>query len=67
MNLIQTLPLWPATVASVALFLALGFALFRFSREDILADAPDRAAWRDWRYWGLGLIALQLTLYWIFS
>ncbi len=61
------LPLWPAGLAAIALFLGLALLLFRFSRDEILSDAPDRAAWRDWRYWGLLLIAVQLGLYALFS
>jgi len=65
--MISTLPLWPAWIATVALLVALALGSLSIPREDIMVDAPDNARWRDIRFWSVGLITIQLGLYWIFS
>jgi hypothetical protein len=49
------------------LFVAIGGACFLLPQRSIIADAPDRARWRDLRWWALVLICVQLAIYGIFS
>ncbi|MBD3648870.1 MAG: hypothetical protein HUJ31_15785 [Pseudomonadales bacterium] len=63
----ELFPLWWATAISIALFLIIGAACWLLPRDDVLADAPDRARWRDLRWWALLLVAVQIAIYLLFS
>ncbi len=65
--MLEALPVWPAYLFTVVLFLGLGAGSLLVPREQVLEDAPDRSAWRDIRWWSVALIGVQLALYWVFS
>lgn len=67
LRMLESLPLWPAYVFTGVLFFGIAVGSLLVPRGYLLEDAPDRAAWRDIRWWSVALIAVQLTLYWIFS
>lgn len=65
--MLESLPLWPAYLFTVILFLALPAGSLLVPLEHVLEDAPDRARWRDIRWWSVALVTVQLGLYWVFS
>jgi hypothetical protein len=62
-----SLPVWWANVITLVLFVAIARACFLIPQNSVIADAPDRARWRDLRLWALALICVQLGIYSIFS
>ena len=58
---------WWANVITVILFLLLAAGVWLIPKKRILADAPDKARWRDIRLWATALIAVQLMIYFVFS
>ncbi|MEQ8858934.1 MAG: hypothetical protein RIC56_09820 [Pseudomonadales bacterium] len=65
--MVSVLPLWPAYLFTVVLFVAIAIGSLLVPRDRLLEDAPDRAGWRDIRVWSVTLVAVQLGLYWVFS
>lgn len=63
----ELFPLWWATAITMALFVAIAVACWLLPRDDVLADAPDKARWRDLRWWATALVIVQLIIYAIFS
>jgi hypothetical protein len=61
------LPIEWANYISIAIFLFLGCLIWIVPKAAIIADRPIEERWRDLRIWAMGLIALQLAIYWIFS
>jgi hypothetical protein len=64
---IQALPVWWANAASFVLFAAIALACLTVPRERVFSDAPDRAGWRDLRWWAVALAAVQIGIYAVFS
>ncbi len=61
------LPLWWATAITFGLFFLIALGTWLVPRDQVLADAPDKSAWRDIRIWASCLIVVQLSIYWLFS
>ncbi|MEZ5560259.1 MAG: hypothetical protein R3E86_17155 [Pseudomonadales bacterium] len=64
--MLESLPVWPAYLITVALFVGIALASLRLPRDELLQDAPDRARWRDIRWWAVLLAAVQLGIYALF-
>jgi hypothetical protein len=60
-------PVWWANAITVTLFGLIAMGCFAVPPAAFMADAPDRAWWRDIRWWALALIAVQLGIYGLFS
>ena len=60
------LPVIWANYLSISGFLMLLVVLWMIPKKVIYTEAPDDARWRDIRWWGSGLILVQITLYIIF-
>ena len=62
----STLPVAWANGITVILFVAIAAACFLLARDDVIADAPTQARWRDLRWWAALLIFVQLSIYLVF-
>lgn len=60
-------PLWWATAISIGLFVAIAVGCWLLPRDEVLADAPDKSAWRDLRWWAMVLVVVQIGIYLLFS
>ena len=63
----EQFPQWWAYVFTVILFLLILVGIWLTPKNEIMADAPDQARWRDIRLWATVLIAVQLLIYYQFS
>jgi hypothetical protein len=63
----EQFPQWWAYAITVMLFLLLAAGSWLIPEKEILSDAPDRARWRDLRWWATALITIQLLIYYLFS
>ena len=61
------LPTWWAYVATLVIFVVLLILTWSKTRDSVLSDASDKAAWRDLRIWATALIAVQLMIYVVFN
>ena len=64
--LFRAMPPWSLTACAVALLLIPGIAAFFLSRDFVYEGAPDRALWRDLRFWGILILLPYVALYLIF-
>ena len=60
------LPVVWANHISIGLFLALGIGVWSIPKSAIVPEEYAGEAWRDLRWWALGLILLQIALYTFF-
>lgn len=60
-------PVWWANLAAVTLFVGIAFAVFLIPKAEIMRDAPDQSWWRDYRFWAIPLVIVQLGLYALFT
>ncbi len=58
-------PRWGAVLHALAWALLLVW-VWRRPVADVLEDAPDRAWWRDLRWWVVPLAVVQVGLYFLF-
>jgi hypothetical protein len=65
--MIESWPVWWANALTLFLFLILVIGCWRIPESDVMADAPDRARWRDLRIWASVLVLVQLGIYRLFS
>jgi hypothetical protein len=56
---------WGAILHALA-WVAIVVWVLRRPADEIFAGAPNRALWRDLRWWVLPLAAIQVTLYFVF-
>ncbi len=61
------LPLAWANYISIAGFIFLGVLVWLIPKRLIYAEARDHSRWRDIRVWATVLIALQLSIYAVFT
>ena len=63
----MSLPTEWANYLSMLGFVVLLLIVWRIPKHLVYAEAKDKAAWRDIRWWATLLIAIQLILYLTFS
>ena len=64
---ISNLPVAWANYISIFGFVLLAILIWSIPLPKIFADATDHSRWRDIRIWASGLIALQVSIYILFS
>ena len=57
-------PRWGAALHALVWILLVVW-VWRRPREEVLEGAPDRAAWRDLRWWVVPLAAVLVSLYFL--
>ena len=55
---------WPAALVTLLYLVLLIWCITR-PRDQMLLGAPDKARWRDLRYWAVPLILIQIALHWL--
>ena len=61
------LPVWWANAISAVIFVGIALLVFRVPKQKVLEGAPDQKPWRDFRWWAVALVAVQLVIYYVFS
>jgi len=57
------LPLWTARICAIALFTIAAVWVLSLKREFVFRGAPDSAAWRDLRLWGVLVLVPYVLIY----
>ena len=60
-------PVWWANVITAVIFVGIAVAVFLVPKSSVLEGAPDQKRWRDYRWWALALVVVQLGIYALFA
>ena len=63
---IDGLPGWVPIACALTLFIVAGLWVLTLKRDYIYLGAPDRAAWRDLRFWAVLVLLPYVLIYLLF-
>jgi len=66
MAVMLAMPLWLVKAFFIAIFVGLAVWAMRLPKTYAVKGAPDKAAWRDVRWWAVAVIVLEILPYLFF-